>query len=126
MLFNLVFYWILWFQSNIGGVVRITCLGVDKYGYEMSPFSILTRPTDANGYFLAKLSTKEDDGCKISECKAFLHSSPIKTCKFATDTNMGVSGAPLSVYRPLGSNNMRLYSLGPFVYDSVPKPTPKW
>ncbi|XP_020550726.1 proline-rich protein 3 [Sesamum indicum] len=103
-----------------GGVVRITCLGIDKDGYETAPFSILSRPTDANGYFFSKLSSQllEDDGVKISQCKVFLHSCPLKTCPVATDVNKGLSGAPLSAYRPIGFNNMRLYSVGPFVYSS--------
>ncbi|KAG8389519.1 hypothetical protein BUALT_Bualt02G0237800 [Buddleja alternifolia] len=103
-----------------GGVVRIACVGIDKYGYETAPFAVLSRPTDANGYFLSKLSTEplEDDGCKISQCKAFLHSSPLKSCQFATDVNNGSSGAPLSAYRAVGSNSMRLYTVGPFVYSS--------
>ncbi|KAI3449448.1 hypothetical protein Pfo_006113 [Paulownia fortunei] len=106
-----------------GGVIRITCLGIDKYGYETAPFSILSRPTDSNGYFLAKLSSQllEEDGLKISQCKAFLHSSPLKTCQFPTDVNKGSSGEPLSAYRPVGSNSMRLYSVGPFVYISGPQ-----
>ncbi|KAK6120176.1 hypothetical protein DH2020_046082 [Rehmannia glutinosa] len=97
--------------------------GIDKFGYETAPFSILSRPTDGNGYFLAKLSSQllEEDGVKISQCKAFLHSSPLKTCPIATDVNKGSSGAPLSAYRPVGSNNMRLYSVGPFVYTSGPQ-----
>ncbi|KAK4418105.1 hypothetical protein Salat_2223200 [Sesamum alatum] len=106
-----------------GGVVRITCLGIDKDGYETAPFSILSRPTDANGYFLSKLSSQllEDDGVKISQCKVFLHSSPLKTCPVATDVNKGLSGAPLSAYRPIGFNGMRLYSVGPFVCSSEPQ-----
>lgn len=106
-----------------GGVVRITCLGLDKYGYETAPFSILSRPTDGNGYFLAKLSSEllEADGVKITQCKAFVHSSRLKACPYATDTNKGLSGAPLSAYRTLGSSNMRLYSVGPFVYSFNPQ-----
>ncbi|KAL3827799.1 hypothetical protein ACJIZ3_016601 [Penstemon smallii] len=103
-----------------GGVVRIACLGIDKDGYETAPFSILTRPTDGNGYFLAKLSSKplEEDGCKIFQCKAFLHSSLVQGCQLATEANRGLSGAPLSTFRTLGSGDMRLYSVGPFVYSS--------
>ncbi|GFQ04110.1 proline-rich protein 3 [Phtheirospermum japonicum] len=108
-----------------GGVVRITCLGIDKYGYETAPFSILSHPTDANGYFLAKLSAQllEESGVKISQCKAFLHSSSLKSCPIATEINKGLTGAPLSAYRAVGSNNMRLYSVGPFVYTSEPQPS---
>lgn len=109
---------------TVGGVIRITCLGLDKYGYETAPFSVLSRPTDGNGYFLSKLSTQllEDDGVKISQCKAFLHTSPLlKTCPFATDVNRGSSGAPISAYKAVGSSGMRLYSVGPFVYSSEPQ-----
>ncbi|KAL0435915.1 UNVERIFIED_CONTAM: hypothetical protein Sradi_0299400 [Sesamum radiatum] len=97
--------------------------GIDKDGYETAPFSVLSRPTDANGYFLAKLSSQllEDDGVKISQCKVFLHRSPLKTCQVATDVNKGLSGAPLSAYRPIGFNSMRLYSVGPFIYSSEPQ-----
>ncbi|KAH6768909.1 hypothetical protein C2S51_014245 [Perilla frutescens var. frutescens] len=106
-----------------GGVIRITCLGLDKYGYETAPFSILSRPTDGNGYFLAKLSSEllKADGVKISQCKAFLHSSRLKACPYATNINKGLSGAPLSAYRSLGYSSMRLYSIGPFVYTFNPQ-----
>ncbi|XP_057790423.1 protein SEED AND ROOT HAIR PROTECTIVE PROTEIN-like [Salvia miltiorrhiza] len=108
-----------------GSVVRITCLGLDKYGYETAPFSVLSRPTDANGYFLAKLSSEllEADGVKIVQCKTFLHSSKMRACPYATNISSGVSGAPLSAYRMLGSANMRLYSVGPFVYTFTPQQT---
>ncbi|KAL3648071.1 hypothetical protein CASFOL_009039 [Castilleja foliolosa] len=110
-------------QNSVGGIVRITCLGIDKYGYETAPFSILSRPTDSNGYFLAKLSAQlvEESGVKISQCKAFLHSSLLKSCSIATEINKGLTGAPLLGYRAVGSN-MRLYSVGPFVYTSYPQP----
>ncbi|KAG6412572.1 hypothetical protein SASPL_125254 [Salvia splendens] len=106
-----------------GSVVRITCVGLDKDGYETAPFSVLSRPTDANGYFLAKLSTEllEADGFKITQCKTFLHSSKLKACPYATNIGSGLSGAPLSAYRTLGSSKLRLYSVGPFVYDSTPQ-----
>ncbi|KAL8548749.1 hypothetical protein ACS0TY_007857 [Phlomoides rotata] len=106
-----------------GGVMRITCLGIDKYGYETAPFSKLSRPTDANGYFLTKLSSqllRDVGGLNITHCNAFLHTSRHKICPFATDFNRGLSGAPLSAYRTLGSTDMRLYSIGPFIYGSNP------
>ncbi|KAG6409987.1 hypothetical protein SASPL_128031 [Salvia splendens] len=94
-----------------------------KDGYETAPFSVLSRPTDANGYFLAKLSTEllEAEGFRITQCKTFLHSSKLKACPYATNIGSGMSGAPLSAYRTLGSTKMRLYSVGPFVYDSTPQ-----
>ncbi|KAL7151145.1 hypothetical protein ABFS83_04G011900 [Erythranthe nasuta] len=115
-----------------GGVIRIACLGIDKYGYETAPFSVLTKPTDGNGYFLTKLSSKpllendgngDGDGVKISKCKAFLHSAPLlKSCPFPTDVNKGSTGAPISAYRAV--NGARLYSVGPFVYSSQPQKIP--
>lgn len=104
--------------------MRITCLGNDKYGYETAPFSKLSRPTDANGYFLAKLSSqllRDVGGVNITQCKAFLHSSRLKICPFATNFNNGLSGAPLSAYRTFGSIDMRLYNIGPFMYGSDPQ-----
>ncbi|CAI9785596.1 unnamed protein product [Fraxinus pennsylvanica] len=108
-----------------GAIARITCLALDKYGYEPAPFSILSRPTDANGYFLTKLSFRLEDGCKITQCKTFLESSPSNTCQFASDVNYGSNGVVLSAYRLVGGQKgTRLYSVGPFVYTSEPKTAP--
>lgn len=103
--------------------MRITCLGIDKYGYETAPFSKLSRATDANGYFLSKLSSqllRDVGGVNVTQCKAFLHTSRLKMCPYATNFNNGLSGAPLSAYRTIGSKDMRLYSVGPFIYSSNP------
>ncbi|KAF5731420.1 proline-rich protein 3-like [Tripterygium wilfordii] len=61
---------------------------------------------------------------KITECKAFLQSSPLETCKVATDVNKGISGALLSSYRILNDNKIKLYTLRPFIYTSETKPNP--
>ncbi|CAK9185825.1 unnamed protein product [Ilex paraguariensis] len=108
-----------------GAVTRITCLAVDENGYESAPFSVLSRPCDEKGYFFATLSPsqiEEDAWWRVTECKAFLANSPIETCKVPTDVNKGITGAPLASYRHHGDKNMKLHSVGPFIYTSDPKP----
>ncbi|XP_065864513.1 protein SEED AND ROOT HAIR PROTECTIVE PROTEIN-like [Euphorbia lathyris] len=108
-----------------GAVARITCVGVDEYGYETAPFSILSEATDAKGYFLATLSPKEvEENWKIKECKTFLELSPSydNTCNVPTNVNSGIDGALLTSSRFLGDKNMKLFTVGPFFYTSdVPK-----
>lgn len=111
-------------HSCAGAVVRVTCVGVDEGGYETAPMSVLSHITDSKGYFLATLSISEvGDKLKFSECRAFLESSPLQTCKVPTDENHGISGALLSSYRLL-NHSIKLHSVGPFVYTSHPKPLP--
>ncbi|XP_057472734.1 proline-rich protein 3-like [Actinidia eriantha] len=106
-----------------GAVARITCLGADKNGYKSVPFSVLSHPTDAKGYFFATMSPPEiEDAWKLTECKAFLEKSPLETCNVPTDVNNGISGAPLSSFHLLEDKNMKLFSVAPFVYNSEPKP----
>ncbi|KAL3717641.1 hypothetical protein ACJRO7_009130 [Eucalyptus globulus] len=102
-----------------GARVRVTCLAVDKRGYETAPFCILSRPTDANGYFLATLSPSEvEDDWKLTHCKAFLEPSPSEICKVPTDVNKGITGARLSSYRLSKDKRMKWFSVGPFVYTA--------
>ncbi|XP_057472737.1 proline-rich protein 3-like [Actinidia eriantha] len=106
-----------------GALARITCLAKDKNGYESAPFSVLSHPTDAKGYFLATVSPSElKDACKLTECKAFLEKSPLESCNVPTDVNNGIRGASLSPYHLLEDKNMKLSSVGPFVYTPKPKP----
>ncbi|PKI40174.1 hypothetical protein CRG98_039426 [Punica granatum] len=106
-----------------GALARISCLAVDTRGYETAPFSILSKPADANGYFLATLSPSEvEDGWRLSECKAFLHSSPVSSCAVPTDANRGISGALLSSYTLINNGKMKLYSTRPFVYSPGSRP----
>ncbi|XP_059625327.1 protein SEED AND ROOT HAIR PROTECTIVE PROTEIN-like [Cornus florida] len=106
-----------------GAVARITCLAVDQNRYESAPFSFLSDPADAKGYFFGTLSPSEiEDEWKLIECKAFLENSPLQTCKVPTDVNNGISGAVLSSYTLLNDNHMKLYSVGPFVYTSESNP----
>ncbi|CAL5433353.1 unnamed protein product [Camellia sinensis] len=109
-----------------GALARITCLAVDKNGYESAPFSVLSHPTDAKGHFFATVAPYElEDALKITECKAFLEKSPLETCKVPTDVNKGISGAPLTSYHFLTDKNIKLYSVGPFFYTPQPKPVSK-
>ncbi|KAL7226872.1 hypothetical protein ACSBR1_021860 [Camellia fascicularis] len=106
-----------------GALARITCIAVDKNGYESAPFSTLSHPTDPKGYFFATLSPYMlEEAWKITECKAFLESSPLETCNVPTDVNKGINGAPLSSYHFLSDKNLKLYSVGPFSYTPQPKP----
>ncbi|XAR62272.1 hypothetical protein NMG60_11016974 [Bertholletia excelsa] len=61
-----------------GAQARITCLAVDESGYESAPFSILSYPTNAKGYFLATLSPSELQKCKEAERVQGL---PSKICR---------------------------------------------
>ncbi|KAL6209889.1 hypothetical protein ACLB2K_020828 [Fragaria x ananassa] len=112
-----------------GAVARIKCFGEDEHGYETAPLIILSGATDAKGYFFATLSASKLEGnynkkWKFSKCTAFLHSSPLESCKVPTDVNHGISGAPLASCRTLNAKNMKLFSVGPFFYTSEPKPAP--
>ncbi|WOG83820.1 hypothetical protein DCAR_0102998 [Daucus carota subsp. sativus] len=98
-------------------IARITCLAVDKKGYETAPFSILSKPADAKGYYFAKLSPAElEKGWRLTQCKVFLEKSPLKSCNVPTDVNHGKTGATLSSPRLL--KTMNLYSIPAFVYTS--------
>ncbi|OVA02608.1 Pollen Ole e 1 allergen/extensin [Macleaya cordata] len=99
-----------------GAVARVTCLTVDQYGYQAAHLSFLCNPTDKNGYFFTPLDLSSV-AYKVTECKVFLDSCPLKTCSHATDINKGVSGALLGPnYHLLPNNKMNLFSVGPFVY----------
>lgn len=100
---------------------------MDKKGYEKAPFSILSCPADAKGYFFATLSPSElEEGWKLKECKAFLEKSPLNDCNVPTDVNKGINGAPLAYSKSRLLKNMKLYSVGPFVYSTPEsaKPVP--
>ena len=111
-------------MRNAGAVARVTCECVNELGYETGPITVLSHVTDSKGYYYVTLSLAElGSKLKINECKAYLESSPLETCKIPTDVNHGISGAPLSSYRLL-ENNSRLYSVASFFYTSQAKPVP--
>ncbi|KGN44955.1 proline-rich protein 3 [Cucumis sativus] len=100
-----------------GGLARITCKTVDEYGYEAASYTFLSESSDENGYFLATLSPSEvEDKRELKECKAFLEVSPLENCQSPSDLNNGVSGALLHSYKFLVHNNMKLFSVGPFLF----------
>ncbi|KAG2697522.1 hypothetical protein I3760_07G110300 [Carya illinoinensis] len=104
-----------------GAVARITFKAVDEKGYEAIPFSILSDECDANGYFLAPLSSSFlKENWNIKDCKAFLEHSPLEACKVPIDVNHGIAGAALSSFRILSNKQMKLFSVGPFLYTSEP------
>ncbi|KAJ9696564.1 hypothetical protein PVL29_008668 [Vitis rotundifolia] len=106
-----------------GALVRITCVAVHEHEYETAPFSILTDGTDEEGYFFTTFSTSElEDNWQLTHCKAFLESSPMKTCKFPTDINNGVTGSPLLQCRHLSDKNINLCSVEPLFFTSHPQP----
>ncbi|GFS35634.1 hypothetical protein Acr_00g0041140 [Actinidia rufa] len=111
-------------EDNLAGALaKITCLAMDKNGYESAPFSVLSPPTDAKGYFLTTVSPSElEDAWKLTKCKAFLEKSPLDSCNVPTDMNNGIRGAFLSSFRLLEDKNMKLSSVGPFIYTPEPKP----
>ncbi|KAI7983836.1 Proline-rich protein 1 [Camellia lanceoleosa] len=98
-----------------GALARITCQAINKNGYESAPFSVLSHPTNSEGYFSTTVSPYElEDAWKLTECKVLLEKSPLETYKVPTDVNKGISGAPLSSYSLLKDENIKLYSVGPF------------
>ncbi|KAL1810245.1 hypothetical protein ACET3Z_027235 [Daucus carota] len=98
-------------------IARLTCLAVDKKGYETAPFSILSKPADAKGYYFATLSPAElEQGWRLTKCKVFLEKSPLESCNVPTDVNKGKTGATLRSPRLL--KTMNLYSIPAFVYTS--------
>ncbi|OIV90982.1 hypothetical protein TanjilG_16942 [Lupinus angustifolius] len=104
-----------------GALTRITCEVVDEYGFETTPYSFLSEATNAKGYFLATLSPLEvTEKWVLKECRAFLDASPSDNCIYATDVNKGSSGAVLHSYRLLHDKNMKLYTVGPFVFTTPP------
>ncbi|KAJ6390451.1 hypothetical protein OIU77_024626 [Salix suchowensis] len=105
-----------------GALVRIACMAVDQNGYETTPFSCLTGAADANGYYFKTLPAFGD--FRVAECKAYLESSPLETCKIPTDVNDGISGALLSSYHILSSKRIKLYSMRTLFYTSETTPTP--
>ncbi|XVE77575.1 hypothetical protein DITRI_Ditri13aG0074500 [Diplodiscus trichospermus] len=109
-----------------GALARITCLAVDENGYE-KPHSVCSGETDAKGYFFATLSPvglDDDQFTKLTECKAFLESSPIESCNVPVDVNKGISGAYLFDFRVLSQKGIKLYSVGPFFFTSAPSSVP--
>ncbi|KAK6260277.1 hypothetical protein QQP08_003767 [Theobroma cacao] len=103
-----------------GALAKITCKAVEKGGLEKT-LSICSGATDAKGYFFATLShSGVVDKLKVKDCKAYLESSPLKTCNIPTNDNKGIDGAPLSNFSVL-NKKMNLYSVGPFFYTSVAK-----
>ncbi|XWS31757.1 hypothetical protein CRYUN_Cryun23aG0103400 [Craigia yunnanensis] len=112
---------------STGALARITCLSVDENGYE-KPHSVCSRETDAKGYFFATLSPlgldDNDQLTKLTDCKAFLESSPLEKCNVPVDVNNGISGALLSDFRVLEHKRVKLYSVGPFFFSSEPNSVP--
>ncbi|KAL8143064.1 hypothetical protein V2J09_016096 [Rumex salicifolius] len=103
-----------------GALAKVTCIASKgRGGYEATPFSVVSKPTDANGYFKINLSAYEMGPLKFSDCKVYLEEAPPGPCSVPTDESRGVSGAPLpESYRPLGDDDTRLYSIPPFVYTT--------
>lgn len=114
---------------STGAVARITCLVHIDYqeGYQTTSFSIKTKPSDAKGYFYATLTPSglgdvNPDQCKLQDCKAYLHHSPLNTCNIPTNINDGIHGDLLTSYNILEHSNTKLFSVGPFFYTSSSEP----
>ncbi|KAE8681633.1 GBGE184-like protein [Hibiscus syriacus] len=101
-----------------GAVTRITCEGVDEYGYETESFSILSSATDEKGYFFATISPYEleDHNRRLRNCRVFLELSPSEACGVPTDVNKGISGAPIGTFSRLHDKNIKLFTVGPFFF----------
>ncbi|KAJ4954135.1 hypothetical protein NE237_030967 [Protea cynaroides] len=102
-----------------GAMARITCIAVDKHGFETSSYTVMSE-TDKAGYFLATMPLAElKEIGNITECKGYLEMSPLMACSIPTDVNKGMTGATLLGPRVLLNNKMHLYSVGPLEYKPV-------
>ncbi|CAI0414714.1 unnamed protein product [Linum tenue] len=108
-----------------GAVVRITCLQEDDQGYETTPVSCQTGPTDAKGYFFKTLPSNNKAKNLWENCKAFLEQSPVEECGVPSNVNRGIDGYKLSSHHILQEKHLKLYSVGPFFYTPEPKPAVK-
>ncbi|CAL1375210.1 unnamed protein product [Linum trigynum] len=108
-----------------GAVVRITCLEEDDEGYETTPVSCQTGPTDAKGYFFKTLPSSNKAKNLWENCKAFLEQSPMEECGVPSNVNNGIDGYKLSSHHILQEKHLKLYSVGPFFYTAEPKPAVK-
>ncbi|KAJ6404167.1 hypothetical protein OIU84_012365 [Salix udensis] len=97
--------------------IGIQGLVLCRSGYNYTPVK-----ADANGYYFKTLPAFAD--FRVAECKAYLESSPLETCKIPTDVNNGISGALLSSYHILSSKRIKLYSMRTLFYTSETTPTP--
>uniref|UniRef100_A0A7N0TTL6 Uncharacterized protein n=1 Tax=Kalanchoe fedtschenkoi TaxID=63787 RepID=A0A7N0TTL6_KALFE len=96
-----------------GACAKVTCAAKGK-----KPFTIISAPTDKKGMFMATLSLYEVEKTwdLKKDCKAYLHSSPLKTCHVATNVNKGLSGAPLKTYKSFAGQHMKVFYVGPFTF----------
>ncbi|KAL8170163.1 hypothetical protein V2J09_021967 [Rumex salicifolius] len=102
-----------------GAMARLTCIAMrGKGAYESAPFSVVSKATDAKGYFKINLSKYDVGPYKLTACKVFLETPPPGECGFPTDVNHGLAGAPLPPTYRLLSDQTRLYSIPPFVYTN--------
>lgn len=109
----------------LGAVAKIVCVSEHVQSYETSEYSVLSKPCDAKGYFYAKMMLGHQ--WKVKNCKAYLYSSPSKSCNVPTNVNNGVTGysfTPKNYGILSHHDNAKLYSVGTFFYTTpVPKPT---
>ncbi|XP_058092315.1 non-classical arabinogalactan protein 31-like [Magnolia sinica] len=91
-----------------GGVARLQC--------NNSKRAVTAEgKTDKNGYFF--IHTPNVTSYGVHKCKVYLGSSPLETCKNATDLNGGVTGATLKFHKVLeGPTPLAIYSSGPFAF----------
>ncbi|KAJ8444010.1 hypothetical protein Cgig2_020856 [Carnegiea gigantea] len=102
-----------------GATARVTCLALNVRGYESAPFSVVTPRTDERGFFHINLGKYQLANYRLRSCRVFLEAPAPGICNVPTDINHGLTGAPLTNYRPLGDLSA-LYFVGPFVYNPSP------
>lgn len=104
---------------DAGAMARIRCVAEDDDGNDAGDFSVVSGGSDYNGYFRINMSKYALEGITLSRCRVHLETHPPSICRIPTNVNEGLTGAPLLQYRTL-SDNSRLYSVSPFVYDASP------
>ena len=102
-----------------GAMAKIRCVAEDDDGNDAGEFSAVSQGSDSKGYFGINISKYALEGITLSRCRVHLESHPPGICRIRTNVNEGLTGAPLLKYRTL-SDNSRLYSVLPFVYDASP------
>ncbi|KAM7267386.1 hypothetical protein ACFE04_009552 [Oxalis oulophora] len=109
------------FDAIKGAIVKITCETVNEYGYEILPAATYISKTNNDGYFLVPiprlLKLDQSKYSKYTSCKAEIEHSSTEKCKIPFNGDKWKSSSTyLSSYRILHDRQVKLYSVGPFVF----------
>lgn len=119
------YYYFLFMGDITGAIVKLQCNNTKYKPVEA------TAKTDKNGYFF--LMPKNVTTAASHKCKAFLVSSPSKTCNVPTNLHSGSTGAiliPAPVTppgtaapkpAPVPSLPYQIFNVGPFAFEPSKK-----